>query len=263
MEPLWSARPVPSRPQTPKIIPSNRAEKIPVYPAPGLAQGWQGGPARSAGNDGTPRQSPLDTPANATVVSGVHSRKSTRAGTNPGRGADGPAARFGDCSAASAPEILAIFNDAILTSTAIYDYRPRTLETMQTWFEAKRKGRYPILGAFAADGSLLGFASYGPFRAFPAYKYTVEHSVYVRGDARGKGVGRALMLRLIESAKAQDYHVLIGVIDSENKASVRLHESLGFACCAGIRQAGFKFGRWLDLEFYQLVLPTPAAPVDG
>ena len=159
--------------------------------------------------------------------------------------------------------VLAIFNEAIANSTALYDYRPRSLESMTGWFDAKSRGNYPVLGVEDDAGELLGFASYGPFRAWPAYKYTVEHSVYVDSRRRGQGVGRMLLGALVLAAEKQDYHVMVGGIDAANTISIRLHESLGFKECGIVRQAGFKFGRWLDLAFYQLILRTPATPVDG
>ena len=162
-----------------------------------------------------------------------------------------------------AEEILVIFNHAIVTSTALYDYQPRTMDTMRSWFDAKTKGNYPVLGVAADDNRLMGFASYGPFRNFPAYKYSVEHSIYVDSDFRGRGVGRRLLEEIVSSATAQDYHMMVGVIDAENEASIALHRSLGFTHCGSIQHAGFKFGRWLDLVFYQLLLPTPVAPVDS
>ena len=162
-----------------------------------------------------------------------------------------------------AAPILAILNEAIVNSTAIYDYKPRTIEFMRSWFETKTKGNYPVIGAQAEDGELMGFASYGSFRAWPAYKYSVEHSVYVDTRFRGRGVGRRLLEAVIEAARAQDYHVLIGGVDATNAASMALHERLGFIHCGAIRQAGFKFGRWLDLSFYQLILTTPLKPTDG
>jgi phosphinothricin acetyltransferase len=160
--------------------------------------------------------------------------------------------------------ILAIFNDAIANSTALYDYKPRTMEMMAAWFEAKSKGKYPVIGAVQGDaGELMGFASYGPFRAWPAYKYTVEHSVYVDARFRGRGIGKRLMKEIIAAAQGQNYHTMVGVIDSSNMVSIRLHEAFGFECCGTVRQAGFKFGRWLDVLFYQLILPTPSQPTDG
>jgi phosphinothricin acetyltransferase len=160
--------------------------------------------------------------------------------------------------------ILAILNDAIVNSTALYDYVPRAPESMGPWFKAKEAGGYPVIGAEDdEEGGLLGFATYGSFRAWPAYKYTVEHSVYVHRDHRGRGVGSSLMQRLISIAQTQQYHVMIGGIDQDNQASISLHRKLGFEHAGTVRQAGFKFGRWLDLAFYQLLLPTPASPVDG
>ena len=170
---------------------------------------------------------------------------------------------FLDCTEpAHAPAILDILNHAIVHTTALYDYQPRTLDNMRAWFEAKRKGGFPVIGAIADDGLLLGFASYGAFRAWPAYKYTVEHSVYVHHAHRGRNIGQQLMHRLIARATEQNYHTLIGVIDAENHGSIRFHQKLGFTHAGAIKQAGFKFNRWLDVAFYQLILPTPQHPKD-
>lgn len=167
------------------------------------------------------------------------------------------------CDRTHSAAILDILNEAIRTSTALYDYHERTLESMHDWFEQKRAGSYPVIGAFDEDGKLLGFGSYGSFRARPAYKYTVEHSVYVERNFRGRGVGKRLLSELIASARRQDYHCLIGGIDAQNQASIGLHLQAGFVHCASIRQAGFKFNQWLDLELYQLLLETPSRPQDG
>src|SRR5437764_1383418 len=113
-------------------------------------------------------------------------------------------------------QILAIFNDAILNSTAVYDYKPRTPEMITAWFETKRKGNYPILGSVTPEGQLMGFGSYGTFRAWPGYKYTVEHSIYVAPQFRGRGLGKLLLQEIIDHARKQNYHVLIGAIDSQN-----------------------------------------------
>jgi L-amino acid N-acyltransferase YncA len=162
-----------------------------------------------------------------------------------------------------ADAILAIFNDAIVNSTALYDYKPRTKEMMTVWFDVKSKGKFPVIGIENDSDELMGFGSYGTFRAFPAYKYSVEHSVYVDARFRGQGVGKRLLQEIITAAQQQEYHVLVGGIDAANAVSIRLHESLGFTHCGIIQQAGFKFGRWLDLAFYQLILETPSTPVDG
>lgn len=159
--------------------------------------------------------------------------------------------------------ILDILNDAIVNTTSLYDYHARTLSSMSAWFAAKRAGDFPVLGAIDADQRLMGFASYGPFRAWPANKYTVEHSVYVHRDYRGRGIARSLLQKLIATAREQQYHVLVGGIDVANAASIVLHEQLGFAHAGTIKHAAFKFGRWLDLGFYQLILDTPTDPVDG
>jgi L-amino acid N-acyltransferase len=164
---------------------------------------------------------------------------------------------------AHAAAVREIFNDAILNTTALYDYQPWTQSQVLKWFGDKAKSGYPIIAAVDTSGLLLGFASYGQFRARPAYKYTVEHSVYVHRDQRRRGVGRALLKRLVELAVGQQLHVLVGGIDVSNAESIALHEQLGFRHAGTITQAGYKFGRWLDVAFYQLTLPTPMKPQDG
>ena len=171
--------------------------------------------------------------------------------------------RILNCDESYSEPILSILNEAILNSTALYDYQPRTLDSMAAWFATKRKGNYPVVGAVSENGELLGFASYGMFRGWPAYKYTVEHSVYVASAHRGKGIGKRLLQRIIGEAEGQGYHVLVGGIDSQNLVSIGLHESLGFERAGTIRHVGFKFSKWLDLVFFQLILKTPANPVDG
>lgn len=160
-------------------------------------------------------------------------------------------------------EIQAILNDAIVHTTAIYDYHPRSAEDMAEWFRAKDEGPFPVLGAVDEAGDLLGFATYGTFRNWAAYQYSVEHSIHVKTASRGQGIGRALMERLIEAAKKQDLHVMIGAIDTQNTASLALHRSLGFTEAGTLRHAGFKFGEWRDLVFVQRILETPVCPVDG
>ena len=167
------------------------------------------------------------------------------------------------CTQQQLPEILDIFNDAILNSTALYDYKPRTMANIDIWWDVKQKGNFPVVGIFDESNALLGFGSYGTFRAWPAYKYSVEHSIYIRQDMRGKGLGKILLTEVIKAAESQNYHVMVGGIDATNDVSIKLHESLGFTYSGTIKQAGFKFGRWLDLAFYQLTLKTPLHPIDG
>lgn len=162
-----------------------------------------------------------------------------------------------------ADAILEIFNDAIVNSTALYEYKPRDAQKMVAWFDAKRAGNFPVIGVEDEHGTLLAFGSYGPFRAFPAFKYTVEHSVYVHKDHRGRGLGRVIMDAVIAAARENDVHALMGAIDATNAGSVALHERLGFRHVGTLPEVGFKFGRWLDLAFYQLLLDTPVNPVDG
>ena len=167
------------------------------------------------------------------------------------------------CTEAHLPAIQGIYNDAILNSTALYEYAPRTEDVMREWFASRARDGVPVLGIEWEPGVLAGFATWGPFRPRAAYKYSAEHSVYVDERFRGEGVGRQLLQALIIEAKRRDLHMLIAGIDATNVASVALHSSLGFRCCGTVREAGFKFGRWLDLEFWQLLLPTPADPRDG
>jgi phosphinothricin acetyltransferase len=161
------------------------------------------------------------------------------------------------------PDILEIYNHVILHTTAVYTYEPHTLEMRKAWFASKVSDGYPLF--VAEDGSrVVGLSTYGSFRAWPAYKYTVENSVYVAADQRGKGIARLLMPPLIEAARTQGYHAIIASIDATNESSLRLHRSFGFGEVAHFRQVGFKFSRWLDLKFLELLLPeSPAQPMDG
>jgi L-amino acid N-acyltransferase YncA len=167
------------------------------------------------------------------------------------------------CSAAHLEAIREIYNDAILHSTSLYEYTPRSSATMREWLEMREQAGIPVLGIEWEPGVLAGFATWGPFRPRAAYKYSAEHSVYVAERFRGEGIGRQLMQAIVEEARKADLHMLVAGIDAANVASIALHSSLGFRCCGTVREAGFKFGRWLDLEFWQLILPTPANPVDG
>ncbi len=149
--------------------------------------------------------------------------------------------------------ILDIINYNILNSTAIYDYKTRNFEDQKAILEDKINKGFPVIVA-ESDGKLVGFGMYSDFRFREAYKYTVEHSVYVSLNEMGKGVGKLLMIKLIELAKAQGLHTMIGVIDSENKSSISFHEQFGFKTVGIIKESGYKFDRWLDSVFMQLLL---------
>lgn len=160
---------------------------------------------------------------------------------------------------ADVPGILDIYNDAILHTTAIYNYVPHTLAMRLDWFNEKQEQGFPVLVA-EVGGKVAGYSCLGHFRAFAAYKYTAESSVYVHTDHRGKGIARALMQPLIDAAKAMDLHAIVAGIDADNKISIKLHEQFGFTAVAHFKQVGYKFDKWLDLIFLQLLLPTPLHP---
>lgn len=165
-----------------------------------------------------------------------------------------------ECEDADLPAIREIFNHEVLHTTALYEYEPRTLDALKVWYAGRQQGKFPVVGGFDDQGRLAGFASYGPFRPQPGYKFTVEHSVYVDEGHRRRGLGRLLLSEIIARARKQEYHVMIGVIDRENAASIDLHASLGFEHAGTVNQSGFKFGRWLDAAFYQLILQAPSYP---
>jgi len=167
------------------------------------------------------------------------------------------------CGREHGTAILAILNDVIATSTALYDYKPRDMTMMNAWLDSKEKGSFPVIGLVDEADRLLGFGTYGPFRPHPAYKYSVEHSIYVDERFRRRGAGRRLLKLTIEAARDQGYHNLIAGIDAGNTASIALHRELGFECCGTVKHAGFKFGQWLDLQFFQLIFEGPPDPVDG
>jgi phosphinothricin acetyltransferase len=157
--------------------------------------------------------------------------------------------------------MLEIYNDVIVNTTAVYDYQPHTLEMRRQWFRIKEAQGFPVFVA-EEDGKVVGFSSIGPFRAWAAYKYSVENSVYVAVDQRGKGIGKLLIAPLVDASVQLNMHTIIAGIDATNEASIMLHRSFGFKEVAHFKQVGYKFGRWLDLTFMQLLLKTPEQPVE-
>jgi phosphinothricin acetyltransferase len=163
---------------------------------------------------------------------------------------------------ADLPQVLDIYNEVIVNTTAVYQYEPHTLEMRQAWFNAKQQEGFPVFVAEEGD-TILGLSTIGTFRAWQAYKYSVENSIYVAASARGKGIGRLLMPPIIEAARQMDMHTIIAGIDASNDISLRLHQSFGFQEVAHFKQVGYKFGRWLDLKFLQLILNTPVNPIES
>lgn len=156
--------------------------------------------------------------------------------------------------------LLAIFNDVIATSTAVYSLAPTTLAERTAWFDGRVQAGFPVLVADDA-GAVVGFASFGDFRGtWPGYRYAVEHSVHVRADRRGRGIGARLVQALFPHAEQLGKHVMVGGIDAANTASLRMHAQLGFEQVAHFREVGHKFGRWLDLVFVQRFIDAPGAP---
>ena len=158
------------------------------------------------------------------------------------------------------PAIREIYNDAVLNTTAIWNEQLVDLGNRQAWLSARQSQGYPVLVIVDGEQNVLGYASFGDWRPFDGYRHTVEHSVYVRRDQRGNGLGPLLMSALIERARACGKHVMVAAIESGNAASIRLHERAGFVTTGQMPQVGIKFGRWLDLTFMQLVLNPGALP---
>ena len=150
-------------------------------------------------------------------------------------------------------QILEIYNEIILNTTAVYYYEPHTLEMRKEWFEGRMKEGFPVFVA-EEDGKVLGMSSIGPFRVPTAYKFSVENTVHVAAVARGKGIGKLLMPPIIDAAKEMKMHAIIAGIDATNEVSLHLHKNFGFEEVAHFKQVGYKFGRWLDLKFLELIL---------
>ncbi len=163
---------------------------------------------------------------------------------------------------ADLPDILSIYNEAVLNTTASYDYEPRTLEHRVAWFEAHEKQRLPIFVAVNSESRVAGWSSLSRYHDRKGYQFTVENSVYVAAPLRGQGIGKLLLPPLIESATALGLRAIIAAIDAENAASIRLHERFGFLEVGCFKQVGFKFGRWLDVVYMEKLLPPAFEPAN-
>ncbi len=151
------------------------------------------------------------------------------------------------------PAILDIINEAILHTTAIYDYARRSEAEHLKWYQEKKNEGFPLLVA-ERDNEIVGFATYHTFKPKIGYRFTAEHSVYVRPSCHGQGIGTALLARIIESAKENGLHSLVGYVDAENAGSLHFHKKLGFEEVGRLREVGYKFDQWLDVCLMQRFL---------
>lgn len=158
--------------------------------------------------------------------------------------------------------VMAIYNDAVANTTAIWNDAPVDLDNRIEWLRGRRERGFPVVVA-ERDGEVVGYATYGDWRAFDGYRHTAEHSIYVHRDARGRGIGRQLLANLIDRARSSGIHVLIAGIEAENEASIRLHEGFGFHVVGRFKEVGTKFGRWLDLTCMELCLQHPDGRASG
>lgn len=165
-----------------------------------------------------------------------------------------------DASQTDIEGITSIYNDAVEHSTAIWNDSKVDYANRSAWLAERQRAGYPVLVAVDEAGGVLGYASFGDWRAWDGYRHTVEHSVYIRADQRGNGIGKSLMLALIERARGIGKHVMVAGIEANNIGSIRLHEKLGFEQVGHLKEVGVKFGSWLDLVFLQLTLDTCPAP---
>lgn len=168
-----------------------------------------------------------------------------------------PAVR-GDC-----PAILEIYNDAVMHTTASYDYEPRTLEHRRNWFDDHQQTGLPIFVAANEREQIVGWSALNRYHDRKGYRFTTENSVYIAAPYRGQGIGKLLLAPLIESARRLGLHAIIAAIDGENEASIRLHAKFGFAVVGRFKEVGYKFNRWLDVVYMELVLPTTGIERQG
>jgi len=152
------------------------------------------------------------------------------------------------------PGILEIYNDAVLNTTASYDYEPRTLGHRIAWFEDHVKHNYPVFVAVNPEGRVVGWSALNRYHDRFGYRFTTENSVYVAAEQRRKGIGQMLLAPLIQAARERGFHAIIAAIDAQNEVSIRLHASFGFQHVGHFKQVGFKFDRWLDVAYMELLL---------
>ena len=169
--------------------------------------------------------------------------------------------RIRDATEADVPAILGIYNDVVVNTTAIYDERPSTLQERQAWFKARRGAGLPVLVA-DLDGEVAGFSTFGEWRSRWGYRHTVEHSVHVRADCRGRGIGGVLIEALFPRAVAMGMHMMMAHIDAAATASLRLHEKLGFTTVGTFREVGRLRSGWVSVVAMQREI-QPAAAIES
>jgi L-amino acid N-acyltransferase YncA len=165
-----------------------------------------------------------------------------------------------DATETDLPAILNIYNEVIVNTTAVYSEKPHTLQMRVDWFRERANNNFPVYVA-ELNGMIAGFSSFGHFRAWPCYRYTVEVSVYVERSFRGKGISKILLGALIDRAKQMNIHAIIAGISADNQISIKLHESFGFREVAHFKEVGYKFNRWLDLKFLELLVENRPGPI--
>lgn len=158
-----------------------------------------------------------------------------------------------DATMNDAEAIRAIYNDAVLNTTAVFDYTAREPQAQRDWLQMKAEQNLPVLVA-EESGTVVGYSSYGQFRPWPAFLYTVENAIYIAPDRRGQGIGQKLLAAIVDAAAKNGRRTMVAAITAENTASLHLHEKLGFVRTGLIRDSGWKFERWLDLVFLQRML---------
>ena len=158
-----------------------------------------------------------------------------------------------DATIEDLPAMLDIYNEVILNTTAVYSEQPHTLQMRTDWFNDRLKNNFPVY-VVDIDGVIAGFCSFGHFRVWPCYRFTAELSVYVAVDHRGKGLSKLMLQKIIDRAREMNIHALIAGISADNTVSIKLHHSFDFQEVAHFKEVGFKFNRWLDLKFLELLL---------
>jgi phosphinothricin acetyltransferase len=160
-----------------------------------------------------------------------------------------------DATLEDSEAIRAIYNDAVLNTTAVFDYVAREPQAQRDWLGMKADQKLPVLVA-TADTAVVGYSSFGQFRPWPAFLYCVENAIYIAPDRRGQGIGQKLLTALVAVAAQRGLRSMVAAITAENAASLHLHEKLGFTRTGLIRDSGWKFDRWLDLVFLQRMLQS-------